>query len=223
MSTDRSRMIASTCPQRPPCRAASASATWSGHPRAVRRARHAGRAGRGDREGRRHRPRARSTGSSPPRRSSTSSRSRTTWPSSTSCCARAHRPREPRGAARGWTRAYAGFCLALPGVPGLRAVADAAAGGRAARAAVGLGVAAARPGHRRLRRARRRDPARARGGGGTPTTSRTCCGPRSSARTHLARIGVGIRQAAPGVPALFAVEREQLVATCVQATRAAIG
>ena len=40
--------------------------------------------------------------------------------------------------------------------------------------------------------------------------------------THLARIGVGIREAAPGVPALFAVEREQLVATCVGSTRAVV-
>jgi hypothetical protein len=32
---------------------------------------------------------------------------------------------------------------------------------------------------------------------------------------HLARIGVGVRQAAPGVPALFRLSGEQVVATCV--------
>ena len=32
---------------------------------------------------------------------------------------------------------------------------------------------------------------------------------------HLARIGVGVRQAAPGIPALFPVTGDQVVATCV--------
>ena len=39
---------------------------------------------------------------------------------------------------------------------------------------------------------------------------------------HLARIGVGIRQAAPEVPALFTVDRERLLATCVATTRATV-
>jgi AcrR family transcriptional regulator len=33
---------------------------------------------------------------------------------------------------------------------------------------------------------------------------------------HLARIRVGVRQAAPGVPALFSVDPEQVVRTCVR-------
>jgi hypothetical protein len=41
--------------------------------------------------------------------------------------------------------------------------------------------------------------------------------------THLPRIGVGIRQAAPGVPALFAVEPEQVVRTCVRTALATAG
>jgi AcrR family transcriptional regulator len=41
--------------------------------------------------------------------------------------------------------------------------------------------------------------------------------------THLPRIGVGIRQAAPGVPALFAVEPEQIVSTCVRSALATVG
>jgi AcrR family transcriptional regulator len=41
--------------------------------------------------------------------------------------------------------------------------------------------------------------------------------------THLPRIGVGIRQAAPGVPALFAVEPEQVVSTCVRTALATVG
>jgi AcrR family transcriptional regulator len=40
---------------------------------------------------------------------------------------------------------------------------------------------------------------------------------------HLARIRVGIRQAAPGIPALFAIEPDQVVRTCVAAALAAAG
>jgi AcrR family transcriptional regulator len=39
---------------------------------------------------------------------------------------------------------------------------------------------------------------------------------------HLARIGVVIRQAAPGVPALSTVDRERLLDTCVDAARATV-
>ncbi len=40
---------------------------------------------------------------------------------------------------------------------------------------------------------------------------------------HLARIRVGLRQAAPGVPELFVVAPEQVVATCVASAMAAVG
>jgi AcrR family transcriptional regulator len=40
---------------------------------------------------------------------------------------------------------------------------------------------------------------------------------------HLARIGVGVRQAAPGVPELFKVEPEEIVRTCVKTALAAVG
>jgi AcrR family transcriptional regulator len=40
---------------------------------------------------------------------------------------------------------------------------------------------------------------------------------------HLARIGVGIRQAAPGSPALFPVAPERIVETCVASAMAAVG
>src|SRR5262249_37361121 len=40
---------------------------------------------------------------------------------------------------------------------------------------------------------------------------------------HLARMRVGIRQAAPGIPALFEVEPERVVETCVTAALAAAG
>ena len=40
---------------------------------------------------------------------------------------------------------------------------------------------------------------------------------------HLTRIRVGIRQAAPGVPALFSVTPEQVVETCVEANLATVG
>lgn len=39
---------------------------------------------------------------------------------------------------------------------------------------------------------------------------------------HLARIGVGVREAAPGVPGLLPVDRDRLVATCVAAATAAV-
>jgi AcrR family transcriptional regulator len=38
---------------------------------------------------------------------------------------------------------------------------------------------------------------------------------------HLARIRVGVRQAAPGIPALFSIEPERVVDTCVQSALAA--
>jgi AcrR family transcriptional regulator len=40
---------------------------------------------------------------------------------------------------------------------------------------------------------------------------------------HLARIGVGVRQAAPGVPGLFAVEPGEIVASCVRSAMATAG
>jgi AcrR family transcriptional regulator len=40
---------------------------------------------------------------------------------------------------------------------------------------------------------------------------------------HLARIGVGVRSIAPGIPALFTVEPERVVRTCVEGALAAVG
>lgn len=40
---------------------------------------------------------------------------------------------------------------------------------------------------------------------------------------HLARIRVGVRQLAPGVPGLFAVAPEQIVRTCVSSAMATVG
>jgi len=40
---------------------------------------------------------------------------------------------------------------------------------------------------------------------------------------HLARIRVGVRQAAPGVPELFPVRPEQVVRTCVASSMATVG
>jgi AcrR family transcriptional regulator len=40
---------------------------------------------------------------------------------------------------------------------------------------------------------------------------------------HLARIHVGIKQAAPGIPALFAIESERVVESCVASALAAAG
>jgi AcrR family transcriptional regulator len=41
--------------------------------------------------------------------------------------------------------------------------------------------------------------------------------------THLARIRVGVRQAAPGIPELFTVAPEQIVRTCVASALATVG
>lgn len=41
--------------------------------------------------------------------------------------------------------------------------------------------------------------------------------------THLARIRVGVRQVAPGIPELFAVEPEQVARTCVASALATVG
>jgi len=40
---------------------------------------------------------------------------------------------------------------------------------------------------------------------------------------HLARIGVGVRQLAPGVPGLFPIAPEQIVRTCVESAMATVG
>jgi AcrR family transcriptional regulator len=40
---------------------------------------------------------------------------------------------------------------------------------------------------------------------------------------HLARIGVGVEQVAPGVPGLFAVESDDIVAACVRSAMATVG
>jgi AcrR family transcriptional regulator len=40
---------------------------------------------------------------------------------------------------------------------------------------------------------------------------------------HLARLGVGVRQAAPGMPELFKVDPDQIVRTCVATALAAVG
>ena len=40
---------------------------------------------------------------------------------------------------------------------------------------------------------------------------------------HLARIRVGVRQAAPGVPELFAVSPEEVVQSCVASAMATVG
>jgi hypothetical protein len=39
---------------------------------------------------------------------------------------------------------------------------------------------------------------------------------------HLARIGVGVRSLAPGVPGLFTVEPERVVRTCVESALAIV-
>jgi hypothetical protein len=39
---------------------------------------------------------------------------------------------------------------------------------------------------------------------------------------HLARLRVGVRQAAPGIPEMFKVTPEQIVRTCVDSALAAI-
>ena len=40
---------------------------------------------------------------------------------------------------------------------------------------------------------------------------------------HLARIRVGMREAAPGIPALFSIAPERVVESCVQAALQAVG
>jgi AcrR family transcriptional regulator len=40
---------------------------------------------------------------------------------------------------------------------------------------------------------------------------------------HLARIGVGVRSLAPGIPTLFSVEPEEIVRTCIESALANVG
>jgi hypothetical protein len=39
---------------------------------------------------------------------------------------------------------------------------------------------------------------------------------------HLARIGVGVRNVAPGIPGLFTVEPERVVRTCIDGALAVV-
>ena len=195
--------------------------------RAVRRARHAGRADRGDRPGGRDRARAHLPRTSPPRRSSTSSRSPTTSTSSTTRSRAARPALEPARAARALHRGLRRLLPALPRVPRLLALADAPPGARAARDDLRVGLVAARPGH----------------GGAASARSPTSCAPARRAASfavedpdytanvlwtqtlgtmHLARIRVGVRRVA-GQPGLFPVEPEQVVASCVASALATVG
>ena len=57
----------------------------------------------------------------------------------------------------------------------------------------------------------------------TPTTWPTSCGPQTLGMMHLARIRVGVRQVAPGIPGLFAIEPERVIETVVAHARAIVG
>ena len=127
-------------------------------------------------------------------------------------------PRGPEAQLEAWTRAYAGFCLDYP------AFLDCALSLMKRPAAelkellsdsvwlrLGQGIAGCVEHVASILRAL---------GVTEPDYVANVLWTQILGTTHLARIGVGIRQAAPGIPALFGVEREQLLTTCVQTTRA---
>jgi len=130
-------------------------------------------------------------------------------------------PREPEAQLEAWARAYAGFCLDYPAfldcalslmrrpAGELRELLSDSVWLR-----LGQGIAGCVEHVAAVLRAL---------GVAEPDYVANVLWTQVLGTTHLARIGVGIRQTAPGVPALFAVEREQLIATCVQTTRAVIG
>ena len=122
---------------------------------------------------------------------------------------------EPGRAARGVGARLRRLLPALPGLPGLRAVAHAPAGRRAARGAVGLGVAAPRARGSRAAWSTSSEILRAGARDGTfavedPDYMANVLWTQVLGATHLARIRVGVRQAAPGIPELFTVAPEQL-------------
>ena len=128
-------------------------------------------------------------------------------------------PREPVAQLEAWARAYADFCLAYPAfldcalslmrrpARELREVLSDSVWLR-----LGQGIAACV--------AQVSDILRAGAEAGVfavedPDYVANVLWTQLLGTTHLTRIGVGIRQAAPGVPALFTVEPEQVVRTCV--------
>ncbi|CAA9497091.1 MAG: hypothetical protein AVDCRST_MAG85-1532, partial [uncultured Solirubrobacteraceae bacterium] len=131
------------------------------HAQAVRRARDAGRADRGDRQGGRHRARAdlppvrvegravRADGDRLPRRARGRAR-------------RGDRRPRPEAAARAVRDGLRRVLRALPGLPRLLAVAHAAPRARAARDPLGVGLVPSRAGDGRVHRPGHADPPRPR-------------------------------------------------------------
>ena len=173
---------------------------------------------------------ASSTATSPPRRSSTSSRSPTTCASSTACSTRRSSPAADHvEQLERWARGVRRVLPALSGVPGLRALADAPARARAARDGLRVGLAPARPGHRAAAsrhvsqlladgpRGRRRSPSR------TPTTPRTCCGRRRSARCTSRASASASSRRRRGSPRCSRSRPSSVVDSCVASALAAAG
>ena len=130
-------------------------------------------------------------------------------------------PRSPRAQLEAWTRAYAGFCLDYP------AFLDCALSLMRRPAAdlrellsdsvwlrLGQGIAGCVEHVATILRALEVDE---------PDFVANVLWTQILGTTHLARIGVGIRQAAPDVPALFAVEPDSVIETCVRAVLATAG
>ena len=195
--------------------------------RAVRRARHPGRPGRGDRPDSRDRAR-------PVYRHFSSKEELyvltvTRLPGRARRRARggARRRARSRRAARTLHRDLRELLPALPGVHRLHVRADAAPGARAARERVRVGLAPARPGHRRCSD-HLADVLRAGAESGDFAVTdadymANVLWTQMLGIMHLARIRVGIRQLAPGVPGLFKVAPEDIVQTCVASAMATVG
>ena len=124
------------------------------------------------------------------------------------------------------TEAYARYCLRYPAFLDSSHLAHAPPGERAARDRLRVGLAAARAGHGALPgrlAAVLRDGAEA----GVfavedPDYMANVLWTQALGLMHLARIGVGVRNVAPGIPGLFTVEPERVVRTCVDGALAVV-
>ena len=135
---------------------------------------------------------------------------------------------EPTPAPGALHRGLRALLPALSRLPRQLAGADAAARTRAERDRVRVGLAAARAEHGALPRVRRGRAARRAPTPGDfevedPDYMANVLWTQALGVMHLARIRVGVREAAPGVPALFRITADQTVESCVTGALLLVG
>ena len=127
---------------------------------------------------------------------------------------------DPAAALRQVCERYVGFCLEYPAFLDCALALMQRPAERAARAGLRCRVVPARPGDGRMPRAAGANPrdrrrARACSRSTTPISRRTGMYAQVLGSMHLARVGVGVREAAPGVAETFDLDPELVREACV--------